>query len=458
MAETPNTPTQVVDPTTHNANVVAKVLEQNVDGGTTPEPAAIQSASDALDALAKVKTEEKKAKEGDGNEPPVKPVEGKPGDKPAPAAQTPPAAEPTEEDKKKEELTKRANEIFKDSPQLHPNTSPKAAEAFSQVKIKAAQEISSLETKIAAAEAKIKELEAKTKNPIPESTAKELDELRQFRAKFDIESDPKFKTFDKDVETGRSFVYTQLKKAGLQQSVIDKIKEIGGPDQVQMDPIIKAITDPDTKRTVENALSEIERIKYKREQAMQDAKTNIAQYTKDRQKEFEAQASAHNTNTFSLLSNHLEKMAWLKDLTPAADATEEKKKEIAEYNSWAKEVRDTIEQVKADDSPEMRAILIAGAAQLLQFERQHKIDLATITANTKAHEAKVSELNTQIKDLTEQLNKIKKSSTTRLRESGAPTDGKLPTAPTKGYYTQTSGDALDAVAKKVMEEKAAANK
>jgi len=441
MAETPNTTTPVIDPAAHNAEVIAKGLKQNVEVSTTPAPEAIKNTGDSLDALAQQITE----KNDKADEPIIET---------APVAPVVPA-EPTAEEKQKSEIAARAAEFFKDAPSLPTNASPKSSEAFSQVKIKAAQEISSLESKLKDYETKVKELEEKTKNPVPESVTKELEDLRQFRAKIDIDADPKFKTFDTDINHSRDFVYSQLKKAGLSQNVVDKMKEFGGPDQTNMENVLAAIKDPDTKRAVETALAEIERTKYRREQAVQDAKKNIVEYTKERQKNYEAQANAHNTATEDLFKSHTSKMTWLNEITPDDKADATKKGEIAEYNSWVKDVKNTIEVAKRDDSPEMRAIMLAGMAQLLQYERQFKINLAVATNTAKEHEAKVSSLNSQVKDLTDKLERIKSSSTSRLRQSGADPSGKSIPAPNKNYFSQRSGDALDAVAQQVMEAKAA---
>jgi hypothetical protein len=60
-------------------------------------------------------------------------------------------------------------------------------------------------------------------------------------------------------------------------------------------------------------------------------------------------------------------------------------------------------------------------------------------------------------EITEKWEKVKNSSTSRLRESGAPTGGTVTVKPTNDFNTRPA-DALDSLAKQVMEQRAAAGK
>jgi hypothetical protein len=84
--------------------------------------------------------------------------------------------------------------------------------------------------------------------------------------------------------------------------------------------------------------------------------------------------------------------------------------------------------------------------------------LVQLTRLQKIHDNTVAE-NAQLKkDLTEAkalVDRIKASSTSRLRESAAPVDGKLPIKPTNIFNTN-AGDALDAIAQQVSDARRAA--
>jgi len=73
----------------------------------------------------------------------------------------------------------------------------------------------------------------------------------------------------------------------------------------------------------------------------------------------------------------------------------------------------------------------------------------------KTHEAERAsheETKKLLADATEKLEKLKKASVSRLRESAAPPGGKLPEAK-KGVDFRTAGEALDDIAKQVVEER-----
>ena len=99
-----------------------------------------------------------------------------------------------------------------------------------------------------------------------------------------------------------------------------------------------------------------------------------------------------------------------------------------------------------DDTPEMRALMIAGMGKLLYLQRVHPVALA-----------QVKELQGQLKEANDTIAKIKSSSVSRMRESGAPTNATVPvkTDDAKLFNTPAT-QALDDLMKNMMETKARA--
>jgi hypothetical protein len=431
----------------HNAEVAAKLADQDTSNRPS-SPEDISNTSAALDALA--------AKVVPKPDPEPKPdaarVEPKPDaarTEPKPDS-TPVKVEPKPDANTPDPAQKRAEEIFKDTPGLPPGASPKSSEAFATVKIKAAQEITARDQEIEKLKAQVGELEKTKGKPTPEQqqAEKELAELREWRAKLDVDYDPKFKEHDKGITAARDFVYAQLQKHPgiVTPEVIAEIKKFGGPDKTILTKLFEAINDPVTQRLVESKLADIEMMKYQKDQAIAQAKTNIGEWTKSRQEEWQKAATEHTRTTQSSLDPMLGALEWFKDKTPAADADEAAKKNVEEHNKFVGELRGQIGDVIKDDSPQMRAILIAGMAQLFNLQRVH--------ASTKA------EAETLKKDLTavtEKYDRLKGASVSRLRESGAPASGSTPAAKPTTLNTNT-GDALDSIARQVMEQRAAAGK
>lgn len=430
-----------------NAEVASKLIEQDtINKLATPED--LSHTSDALDALATAHTKEKE----DEAEAAVEVVENKNKDevKP-PAVETPPAPAPAPVlDPALEENKKRADEMFKDSPALPANASPKSTEAFSGVKIRAAQEIARVEAELETIKKERDELAAKLKDPIPDDVKKELDDHRNWRAKLDIETDPKFKSFDKAVTEAQEFIYAQLRKSpAVTTEVIDKIKSHGGPENVQLEKIFEAIKDPTIQRLVESKIADIEMAKFSKEQAIKSAKENVSQYLTEQQKQWEDSVTAHNKTTQKeldgLKASHLN---WLTERQPDSKGTD--KADVEAHNKFVKEVQGFLKETLEDDSPKMRAIMMAGMAQLLYAQRTIPVLKSAADAEKTAHEA----TKKQLAEVTEKYEKLKKGSKSRLSESAAPPGGKLPEAK-KDIDVRPAGQALDDIAKQVMEERRA---
>jgi len=437
----------------HNDETKRTLEAQGAEKVTKPEE--LVGASDALDKLAaekSKKTDETAAAEAAAKEKAEKDAAETPENKAAAEK----AAKEAEETKKKAEQTevyrKKADEFFKDSPGLPANASPKSSEAFSTVKIKAAQEISARDQKITEFEKTIAELNEKLKNPIPPELDKEVSELRAWRAKLDVDADPKFKTFDKEVLNAQEFIYAQLKKSSVvTDEVIAEIKKYGGPEHINMTKIFDAIKDPTTQRLIESKLADIEMSKFNKENAIKSVKENLGQYMTERQKAFEQASSGHNSATEKYLGELTGKLDWFKPQKAADNADETAKNTVKAHNEFVTQTKQQIDAALKDDSPEMRALMLAGMAQLFNLQRIHEAEL---TAGKKKDDT-LKERDATIKELTEKLDRLKSAGTSRMRESAAPTSGNLPRQK-KDIDLTPAGDALDALAKQVVEERARA--
>lgn len=422
-----------------NAEVAAELINQDTTNKLST-PKELATTTDALDALAKKVTEEK------ADEEPAPVVKPKSEEKPAtaPKEDAPPAPAP---DPAVEAHKKRAEEIFKDSPSLPTNASPKSTEAFSSVKIKAAQEISAKEAEIEKLRKENEELAAKLKDPVPDELKKELDDHRNWRAKLDIETDPKFKSFDKAVSESREFIYAQLRKSpAIGQAVIDEIKKYGGPENIQIEKIFEVVKDPTIQRLVESKIADIEMAKFNKEQAIKSAKENVNQYLADRQKTWDESATAHNTSTQNEVEKLTGKLEWLK--AKPESGTDEEKAGATAHNKFVSEVQGHLKNALQDDSPQMRAIMLTGMAQLLYAQRVLESERSTHAAEKKSHE----ETKKLLAETNATLEKLKKASVSRLRESAAPPGGKLP-GTTKDVDFRPASQAIDDIAKQVVEER-----
>lgn len=427
------------DAAKNNAEVAAKLAAQGAD---TLAPANDDTGS-ALDAMRQAK-EDEAAKIASQTEDDDTVVVQKKEDV-APTLQTDEEkAEATAAAEKTKADEAAGSKIFEDIA-LPPKASPRSAEAFAAIKIRAAQELAKRDEDLAKAKAELEEALKTTKTALTPELEKEIADLRNFRARVDIEADPKFKEFDRKADGAAEFIYSRLKANGvITDEHIGQIKKYGGPANVNMEKIFEKIADPSLKRLVENKLTEIETTAFDKEQAIKKAKEDVQGYIAERTKETEQAAVAHQSATKSQLDGMMTNMKWLAPRTVEAGAKPEEKAAAETHNAFVKELQVEIGEALKDDSAQMRATLIAGTAQLLYLQQVHTASLQ-----------KTALLEKKLADAESFISKYKKASGSGLRESAAPPSGKLPDTK-RGYdLNMPATQAIDDIARKVMEEKRA---
>src|SRR6185503_15114914 len=372
-----------------NEETARKVAEQGRDLSRPATAEDFRGVSEGLDALAEQITKKNDPEEKERLE---KEAADKAAAEAAEKAKADPEAAKVEAERKAAE--DRANEYFKDAPKLPPNASPKSTEAFTGIKIRAAQEIAAKEAEIEKLRKEIAERDEKLKNPVPPEVEKEIKDLREWRAKLDIDTDPKFKEFDQSVEQTREFIYDQLRKSPNinADKVIEKIKAHGGPEMIES---TKALTE--RSETTKSKLAELRgKFEYMKEQP----------------------------------------------IDPKAD--EAVKKSTEAHNKLVAGINASVEEAIKDDSADMRALTILGMAQLMYLQPLYDGVVAELDETKK-----------KLAEATASLAKFKNVSVNRIRETGAPSDGKLPTQKTEEgkLFTTPATQALDDLARGIMEKR-----
>jgi hypothetical protein len=297
-----------------------------------------------------------------------------------------------------------------DDVKLPPHARAKSGEAFETVKRLAREQLAAKEAKIAELEKEKQELSEKAKAPIPAELTTELEDLRKWRKHSEIDKAPEFAEFDAKASKAHEAVYAKLTEHGATPEQIAKIKEYGGPDKVDLDPFLEPLPGV-ARRYIETRLIEAETQMDLKKEAITTAK-------KDAEKFFAERAGKQDASTKSEILVErkaveqflaLPELAWMKEPVLAADATEEQKKEAAAQKDFIKAARDRIENLHKTRTPEARAELIVGT-QLAYFFKAQLTD----------RQAKLDAAQKELKEKTEELDKIKKASGARQRPSSAP--------------------------------------
>lgn len=381
------------------------------DGKTVADP----SSEGALDAALKA--------EGfnpDGSE--FTPTAGdlEPKDK----KQTPPAkkdeAAPTLEEKatdgtpaaKEGEQTPAAPKDDFDAVELPPHTKPKTAESFFKLKEVARAKVSTLEKERDDLKNKLSTAEAKAKEGLSPEQKKEVEELRAFRQKMDVEADPAFKDYDAKVKNNIDSIYSRLEANGFDKAAIERVKELGGPAGVNWDGLTGKISST-LKRYIEGKLFENEDLAEKKKSAIETAKKNANEYLQGRESAMAKRDDDLVTEANKTWSEEiLPKMAWLK----VADVEKEKDKDQAvAHNKLVEQINGDIKEALADNSPRMKALLIAGYAN----SQKMRWEFDRLKSGT---DAKIAALEKELSEAKGMVERIKKSSPGRVN-SNAPANG-----------------------------------
>lgn len=435
-----------------NEETLLKQQAQDISGQPVGGPDNLDGAS-SLDALRDKLVEQKKS---EAEDPEAVVADGKlaPVSAPAPVAQTPQeieaarvAAEAAAQKKAEDDaIAARADEIFKDAPGLAPNASERSGAAFKAVKLQAARDISRLEAEKAEVAKKLAEAEAKLQNPIPPEVDQELKALREFRAKLDLEADPKFKVFDQEISEANEFIYAQLRKSPVvTDEVIADIKKLGGPENVNMEKILSAVQDPLIRRLVEGKQAELAIIAHNKSKAIESNKGNISKYIEDREKEWQQASTEHNTRTKQNIESLAAKIEWLNAKPVDAKADEPTKKAIEAHNQYATAMRKELELAMSDDSPEMRATLLIGMVNLFRLQSSYENLQKTF-----------NDQKTELEATKESLAKLKNASVSRLRNSSAPTTPTVdPKKANTPNFNESAAEAMDRMRKERLAREAA---
>jgi hypothetical protein len=291
-----------------------------------------------------------------------------------------------------------------------PQLKGKSAEAFENIKRLANEKVTALQSERDAFEKQIKELTEKAGRLDPKVEA-ELKDLREFRRKLDVEADPEFKKFDEESAVQTESIYGKLLSVGVPEHTIEKIKSMGGVFKVQWDPILEKLPSA-AKRFIEVKLTQLEDLKEKKSTAIASAKKNSEEFLTQRAQAGETAKKEFREKAATTLDTMLPKLDWFVEKKPTDKSTPEEKASIGEHNKLLTETKEAIKEAIDDDSAEMRAFLAVGLAQLMKLR-------ADYSAATSAHKSEVTKLKAELDAANALLEKVKKGSTNRLRDTTA---------------------------------------
>jgi len=263
-----------------------------------------------------------------------------------------------------------------------------------------------------------------------QQTPPDYDELRRFRATFDIKNDPGFKQkYEAPFKQASESIYGLLRKHKAGEDVIKSIEEAGGPGKVskawwKQNAIDRLAATDDgyvDARRLENALLQIDDIESSREQDIEMASQNQEVWMQQRETERQEQHQQESQQVYGYVQSLTKDVPWARYQEIPPGATAEQVQRIQAHNEGVKDLESKFNSALYPKSSSERAA-IAAAATLSHV----------VTNQLRYEQSQSAKLQQQITQLTKELNSIKAS-------------GKMPRSSVSGQTPSKSGNVNDRI-------------
>jgi hypothetical protein len=287
---------------------------------------------------------------------------------------------------------------------------------------KQAQEAEVLRQKLAEAEAR------------PTQTPPDYEELRKFRAVFDIKNDPDFKSkYVEPLNNAAESIYGILKKHGASDEVIDNIKKAGGPDKVSDEwwqkNAINKLPFQDSER-LKRGLLDIYDLKDKQQSEIENAAQNAEKILEERKN---ASVESYRRDT-EQITNHLQEITkeipWARYQEIPQGATEEQVQAAQKHNQMVAQLEQKFNAALWPTDAVSRANIAASAV------------LSDVLAGQlRQDQARMAQMAEQLKKLTEENSKLKGAS--KVPRQNVSTQSTIKTSSLNDRIKMNSMDAID---------------
>lgn len=262
----------------------------------------------------------------------------------------------------------------------------KLQETASQYK-KQAEEAAILRQKLAETEQQVK---------VPE----DYEELRKFRAIFDIQNDPEFKSkFDAPIASAKENIYKILKANGASDEVIQSIEKAGGPDKIDQGwwktNAIDRLPLTEAERLKRNLVDVVD-LKEKQQFEIENATQNAEQYYARKQEEQVNWYNGTVNEIDSYMDEVTKELPWARFQEVPKGATQEQIKQIEQHNAAVGSLAEKFNAALWPTTAQDRANVAAAAVFSHVLTEQLRLE--------QTSKAKMSE---QLKKLTEENNRLK---------------------------------------------------
>jgi hypothetical protein len=229
-------------------------------------------------------------------------------------------------------------------------------------------------------------------------TPPDYEELKKFRAIFDTENDPAFKSkYDVPIQSAKEGIYNILRKNGANDDLINTIEKAGGPDKIDQNwwktQAIDRLQLTDAERLKKHLLDVVE-LKEGREREIGDTAEKRDEFLKQRENNLINEYHESNREIQDHVLNLTKDIPWANLRDPKTAKTEQDMQEIQKHNAAVNTLATKFNAALWPTTPQARAEVAAAAvashvlAEQLRYEQSSRTSLqAKLDALTKENNA-----------------------------------------------------------------------
>lgn len=196
-------------------------------------------------------------------------------------------------------------------------------------------------------------------------TPDDYEELKKFRAIFDIKNDPEFQSkYNQPIQSAKENIYNILRKNGASEAVIESIEKAGGPDSVDQswwkNNAIDKLPLTDAERLKRNLVDVVD-LKEKQDQEIANAAENAEQILAQREQEKGQWYQQEVQQIDKHIDDLTKELPWARYAEVPKDANPEKLEQIQRHNAQVKSLQEKFESALWPTNAQERANVAAAA-------------------------------------------------------------------------------------------------
>jgi hypothetical protein len=272
--------------------------------------------------------------------------------------------------------------------------------------------------------------EAETK---PSAAPEDYDELKKFRAIFDIKNDPSFKSkYEEPLENAKQSIYSVMRKNGASDELIDSIEKAGGPEKIDQNwwktNAIDKLQLTDAEK-LKRGLLDISDLKEQQEKEIAHAAENAEQILEERKNKSINWYKQESEGIQKHIEDITKEIPWARYQQAPQNATQDQVAKIQQHNAMVSDLHNKFNTALWPQNAQERAS-VAAAAVL-----SHKLaDQLRLEQNARGNMVE------QLKKLTEENNRLKGAGKIPKTNVTSPSPAK---ADVNSRIKMNSSDAID---------------